>query len=83
MLHARNILSVPDFIANAGGVICAAVAFAGGTQGQACETIEDKIRRNTEVVLDVSRSQTLSPHAAAEQLARRRVRAAMDYRRWT
>jgi len=31
-LHARGILVVPDFIANAGGVICAAMEYRGGTQ---------------------------------------------------
>ena len=29
-LHRRGILSIPDFIANAGGVICAAVQAFGG-----------------------------------------------------
>ncbi|MEQ8652081.1 MAG: Glu/Leu/Phe/Val dehydrogenase [Kiloniellales bacterium] len=82
ILHARNILSIPDFIANAGGVICAAVEFAGGTHGQAFEAIEDKISRNTWTILDISRRQTLSPRAAAVQMAHSRVRAAMSFRRW-
>jgi glutamate dehydrogenase (NAD(P)+) len=35
VLHQRGILSVPDFVANAGGVICASVEYHGGTQRRA------------------------------------------------
>ena len=82
-LHARNILSIPDFIANAGGVICAAVEYHGGTQRQAFETIEEKIRHNTQAVLEASREQEILPRAAANELARGRVERAMGYRRWS
>ena len=34
-LAARGVLVVPDFIANAGGVICAAVEYRGGTESAA------------------------------------------------
>jgi glutamate dehydrogenase (NAD(P)+) len=81
-LHARSILSIPDFIANAGGVICASVEYHGGTQRQAFETIEEKIRQNTQVVLEASRAEAIPPRAAANDLARRRVEQAMAYRRW-
>jgi glutamate dehydrogenase (NAD(P)+) len=80
-LCARNILSIPDFIANAGGVICAAVEYHGGTQGQAFESIEEKIRRNTQDVLEASRVMAIPPRAAAVKLAHRRVKVAMGYRR--
>jgi glutamate dehydrogenase/leucine dehydrogenase len=80
-LQARNILSIPDFIANAGGVICAAVEYHGGTQRQAFDTIEEKIRQNTQVVLEASRAEAILPRAAANDLARRRVEQAMAYRR--
>ncbi len=82
-LYKRNILSIPDFIANAGGVICGAVEYAGGTQRQAFETIKEKIQRNTQAVLEASRDQAVLPRAAAEDLARRRVERAMTYRRWS
>jgi glutamate dehydrogenase (NAD(P)+) len=82
-LYARNILSIPDFIANAGGVICAAVEYHGGTQRQAFETIEEKIRHNTQAVLAASRAQAVLPRAAANDRARSRVERAMSYRRWS
>jgi len=43
-MHQRGILSIPDFIANEGGVICAAVEYHGGTQSTALVTIEEKLR---------------------------------------
>ena len=81
ILHARGVLSVPDFIANAGGVICAAVEYHGGTQAQAFAVIEEKIRENTHTVLETARNQKLRPRAAAIGLARARVAEAAAYRR--
>lgn len=83
ILHGRGILSVPDFVANAGGVICASVEYHGGTQKQAFETIEEKIRENTTEVLKLSRDTKQMPMEAALALAKRRVAEAMDYRRHT
>jgi glutamate dehydrogenase (NAD(P)+) len=81
MLHARGVVSVPDFIANAGGVICAAVEYHGGTRAQAFSMIEEKIRANTAAVLTNARDERLLPRAAAEGLARERVAEAARYRR--
>jgi glutamate dehydrogenase (NAD(P)+) len=81
LLHARGVVSVPDFIANAGGVICAAVEYHGGTQAQAFAAIEEKIRANTRTVLTRARSAGCVPRAAAEELARARVLEAAGYRR--
>lgn len=80
-MHAHDILSIPDFIANAGGVICAAVEFHGGTQQQAFEAIDDKIHANAREVLAHVAKNGLSPRQAALALAEARVRAAMNYRR--
>jgi glutamate dehydrogenase/leucine dehydrogenase len=81
-LHKRGILVVPDFIANAGGVICAAVEYRGGTQGAAFDYIEERIRANTRLVLEESRASGGMPRRAALALAERRVKAAMRTRRW-
>jgi glutamate dehydrogenase (NAD(P)+) len=81
-LHARGVLSVPDFIANAGGVICAAVEYHGGTESQAMAAIEDRLRKNTRAVLERARADQTTPRAAAEALAHERVRAAMALRRF-
>ena len=70
ILHDRGILSVPDFVANAGGVICAAVEYEGGTQKRAFESIEEKIRENTTAVLEEARKHRQMPVEAAMSLAK-------------
>jgi glutamate dehydrogenase (NAD(P)+) len=82
-LHTRGILTVPDFIANAGGVICAAVEYGGGTKAAACEMIAEKIRANTAQVLEQARCAKVLPRQAAVDLALQHVRSAMRYRRWS
>jgi glutamate dehydrogenase (NAD(P)+) len=81
-LAERGILVLPDFIANAGGVICAATEYHGGTEAAAFAVIDEKIRANTKAVLEESRGRNVLPRAAATALAERRVRAAMQLRRW-
>jgi glutamate dehydrogenase (NAD(P)+) len=82
MLAERGVLVVPDFIANAGGVICAAMEYAGATRSAAFDAIAEKIRANTEAVLAGAGRDRVLPRAAAEALALQRVRAAMAYRRF-
>jgi len=81
-LHEHGILAVPDFIANAGGVICAAMEYQGASQAAAFEAIEEKLRRNTEQVLQDAKDNQVLPRAAALDLALRRVHKAMSFRRW-
>jgi glutamate dehydrogenase/leucine dehydrogenase len=50
-LAARGLLVLPDFIANAGGVICAAIEYRDGTEGVALALVAEKIRTNTKVVV--------------------------------
>jgi glutamate dehydrogenase (NAD(P)+) len=81
-LHEKGILCVPDFIANAGGVICAAMEYAGASESAAFDTIAEKLRNNTEEVLEKATKQSMLPREAAMELAVARVRKAMSYRRW-
>lgn len=80
-LHERGVLVVPDFIANAGGVICASVEFHGGTEAGAFEVIREKIRQNTREVLQAVAARGVLPREAAVQLARGRVERAMTFQR--
>jgi glutamate dehydrogenase/leucine dehydrogenase len=82
-LHERGILSLPDFIANAGGVICGAVEYAGGTKAEAMETIDTRIRANTAAMLERCAETGELPREAAMDSARQRVEAAMAGRRFT
>lgn len=81
-LHDSGVLCIPDFIANAGGVICGATEYHDGTQTAAFQAIEEKIRANTEQVLRESAGRAIPPRQAALEMADRRVRQAMAYRRW-
>lgn len=80
ILHDRGILVVPDFIANAGGLITAAVEYRGGTESEVFKVIEDKIVKNTKLVLDMTKKKKILPRVAAEKVARERVLKAMEYR---
>lgn len=80
-LHAAGVLVVPDFIANAGGVICGAAEYRGGSEEQALRAISEKIRRNTHAVLSKAARDRIPPRDAAAGLAMERVRAAMALRR--
>ena len=82
ILAERGVVCVPDFISNAGGVICAAVEYHGGTEAQAFQTIDEKIRANTAEVLDRAKTGGIPPRTAAVAMAGERVRRAMDLRRW-
>lgn len=81
-LHERKVLVLPDFIANAGGVICAAVEYRGGTEASARATIVEKVADNTRAVLTEARRTGQPPRVAAVTLAHRRIQAAMSTRRW-
>lgn len=81
-LHERGILSVPDFIANAGGVITASVEVHGGGEQAAFDAVATKIRANTQAILDSVKTNSLLPRAAAEKLARERLGQAMMLRRF-
>lgn len=81
-LHAKGVLNLPDFIANAGGVICAAVEYHGGSQTTAMEDISDKISANTRIMLEEAKQKNILPRKAALDLAQRRVMKAMAFKRW-
>ena len=82
-LHERGVLVIPDFIANAGGVICAAMEYHGATQAAAFAVIEEKIRANTRAMLEAATSERLTPRRAAERMAAGRIKQAMSYRRFS
>jgi len=81
LLHDRGILCIPDFIANAGGVICAAVEYSGGSERAAMATVRAKLLHNTGQLLDLIEKEHLYPRDAARQLACSRISEAMAMRR--
>ncbi len=81
-LAQRGVLVLPDFIANAGGVICAAVEYRGGSEASAFAEIDAKIRGNIQAVLDRIKCRGTLPRAVALALATARIERAMAARRW-
>ncbi|SDH00445.1 glutamate dehydrogenase (NAD(P)+) [Sinosporangium album] len=83
ILAERGITCVPDFVANAGGVVAAAFAMDTRYSGFRPETtviftaISARLRTNTETVLEEAQRLGVTPHTAGRGLAEERVRAAM------
>jgi glutamate dehydrogenase (NAD(P)+) len=80
-LRRRGVLMVPDFIANAGGVICGSVEYHGGGREQAFAAIRTRISANVAELLERMDAAGEDPRTAAEAMARRRLAGARAYRR--
>jgi glutamate dehydrogenase/leucine dehydrogenase len=68
-LHEKGILVVPDFVANAGGVISSYVEYKGGTAEEMFKMVEEKVVKNTAKVLRVAKRQKIKPRDAAIHVA--------------
>jgi len=75
-LVKRGIVVVPDFVANAGGVISSYVEFIGGTEQQMFAMVKEKITTNTRLVFERAKGGDL--RSAALEIAKERVSAAMN-----
>ena len=86
ILHGRGITAVPDFIANAGGIVAAAHSMDARRSpfvvdpAEVFAMISSKLRANTALVIDESRRRCIPPHEAATLIAQERVRTAMEVR---
>jgi glutamate dehydrogenase (NAD(P)+) len=80
-LADRGVLCIPDVVANAGGVICAAAEYRGAGRLEAFAEIEEKIRAAMAELLDRTRHGTLTPRAAAEEMATAHLAKAVALRR--
>lgn len=74
---SKRILIVPDFVANAGGVISSYVEYIGKDQKYMYKMVKDKITKNTQLVLDTAKKLSISPRDAANNIAKERVKKAM------
>lgn len=72
LLHKKNVLVVPDFVANAGGVISSYVEYIGGKEKEMFKLIKQKIIKNTKLMLKNTNREKHSRKAALE-IARKRV----------
>lgn len=72
-LHKKGILIVPDFVANAGGVISSYAEYRGYNPKRMFDTVERKIKKATEVVLKESIRNNKNPRKVAMELAEKRI----------
>ncbi len=83
ILAGRGIAVLPDFVANAGGVVAAAFAMDARYSGfrpetpRIFETISSRLRANAIAVLEEAKRRNTTPHIAGRGLAEKRVRTAM------
>ncbi len=74
--HKKGILVIPDFVANAGGVISSYVETIEGTPDKMFEIVEEKITANTLEMLKRSRERNINPRDASMEIAKERVETA-------
>ena len=70
---SNKVLIVPDFVANAGGVISSYVEYKGGNEKEMFELVDKKITENAKIMLERSRDKNISPRDAALEIAKERV----------
>ncbi len=77
ILHGRGILVVPDFLANAGGVISSYAEYRGKNPSDMFAIVRRKIEKNTKMVLKRAEKDNVKPRNAAFMIAKERVKKAM------
>jgi len=80
ILYKKGILIVPDFVANAGGVISSYAEVKGYHPKDMFALVERKIKKNVLLVLKRARDEQKSPRAVALEIAKERVLKAMKKR---
>ncbi len=73
MLFEKGVLVVPDFVANAGGVISSYIEHIGGDADVMFKEVESRTRKNTRLVLERSDSEGLLPRDSGMKIAKERV----------
>jgi len=80
VLMKKGVVVLPDFVANAGGVISSYCETMGWDSGKMFKVVEDKITNNTKVMLE--RTKDHDTRKAAMEIAKERVRESMIKRGW-
>jgi len=72
-LHKKRVLVIPDFVANAGGVISSYAEYKGKNPDRMFQLVKRKIKKNTNIVLTHAKNKGVKPRDAAMEIARDRV----------
>jgi glutamate dehydrogenase/leucine dehydrogenase len=73
-LHKKGVLVIPDFVANAGGVISSYAEYKGYDERKAFELIKKKIVKNTKLVIKEANKLNVKPRDAALKIAKERIK---------
>jgi glutamate dehydrogenase (NAD(P)+) len=76
-LHHKGIIIVPDFVANAGGVISSYAEYKGMTPKQMFKLVQNKVVAATKAVMTESIKKKRYPREVAMELAQKKVFVAM------
>lgn len=74
-LFKRGILIVPDFVANAGGVISSYAEYRGYNPKRMFEMVERKIKKSVKLILEQSVERNENPRVVAGEIAKAKVEA--------
>jgi len=80
VLMKKGVVVLPDFVANAGGVISSYCETMGWDSETMFKVVEGKIAPNTKIMLE--RAHNNDTRKAAMEIARERVKDAMELRGW-
>jgi len=80
VLMKKGAIVLPDFVANAGGVISSYCETMGWDSETMFKVVENKISNNTKVMLE--RAKEHDTRKAAMEIAKERVRDAMEFKGW-
>jgi len=78
-LFKKGILIIPDFVANAGGVISSYAEYRGYNPKRMFELVERKIKKSTRAVLEKSIKENKNPRLVALEIAKAKVEAKMKW----
>lgn len=81
VLMKKGVVVLPDFVANAGGVISSYCETMGWNEETMFKVVESKLKNNTKTMLE--RAKDNDTRKAALEIAKERVMDAMRYRGWT
>jgi len=74
-LHKKDVLIIPDFVANAGGVISSYAEYKGYDEKKMFKLVEEKIVLNMQVMLATVAKNGHAPREVAMKIARQRILA--------
>jgi len=73
LLWKKGVVIVPDFVANAGGVISSYVEYTGGKEKKMFRMVEDIVGKNTLKVLKEAKKENITPREAAMDMAKQSI----------